>query len=173
MAQPVPTGVVPAAESGVLTYAERERQRLRLRNKRWRHVKAKTEDLRHLTRRKLRIIYGDPDGPPEPPEPRPKTRADCIDQDRPCPWVGCRHHLYLDVHPESGNIKLNFPDLEPEELPVSCALDVAADEGNTLEEIAQKMNLTRERVRQIEVIALAKLKRRMRPEDLASDDHDD
>ena len=30
----------------------------------------------------------------------------------PCPFVSCRHHLYLDINPESGAIKVNFPGLE-------------------------------------------------------------
>lgn len=29
--------------------------------------------------------------------PRPTTRAECRDEARPCPWVGCRHHLLLEV----------------------------------------------------------------------------
>ncbi|MGN6107941.1 MAG: hypothetical protein ACTHU0_22725 [Kofleriaceae bacterium] len=29
--------------------------------------------------------------------PRPKTRADCRAEARPCPWVSCRHHLLLEV----------------------------------------------------------------------------
>lgn len=29
--------------------------------------------------------------------PRPKTRADCLQEARPCPWVGCRHHLLLEI----------------------------------------------------------------------------
>lgn len=50
----------------------------------------------------------------------------------------------------------NFPDREPSEMPPdqSCALD-QSEEPNTLEEIGQLMNLTRERVRQIEDMALA------------------
>lgn len=28
---------------------------------------------------------------------RPLTRADCVDGPRPCPWVGCRHHLLIEV----------------------------------------------------------------------------
>lgn len=32
------------------------------------------------------------------PEPqRPRTRADCEQGPRPCPWVGCRHHTILEV----------------------------------------------------------------------------
>ncbi len=57
---------------------------------------------------------------------RPKTRGDCIDGPRPCPWVSCRFNNYLDVSPR-GSIKLNFPDREPAEVPAdkSCALDIA------------------------------------------------
>lgn len=29
--------------------------------------------------------------------PRPRTRADCNQEARPCPWGGCRHHLLLEV----------------------------------------------------------------------------
>ena len=29
--------------------------------------------------------------------PRPLTRADCGQEARPCPWVGCRHHLAIEV----------------------------------------------------------------------------
>lgn len=28
---------------------------------------------------------------------RPRTRADCVDAPRPCPWASCRHHLLLEV----------------------------------------------------------------------------
>jgi len=77
---------------------------------------------------------------------------------RPCPYVSCKHHLYLDVMPRTGAIKLNFPDLEPWELEETCALDVAEHDHCTLLEIGQLMNLTRERVRQIEADALEKLR---------------
>jgi hypothetical protein len=77
---------------------------------------------------------------------------------RPCPWVACKHHLYLDINPETGSIKINFPDLEPWELKHTCALDVAERGGITLEEVGEIMNLTRERIRQVEVRGLLKLK---------------
>jgi len=89
---------------------------------------------------------------------RPATRGECKNSVRPCPWVGCRYHLYLDVNEESGTIKFNFPGVEIEELIDCCALDVAEEEGCTLEEVGATMNITRERVRQIEMEALGKLR---------------
>ncbi len=89
---------------------------------------------------------------------RPQTRAECKDAPRPCPFVSCRHHLYLDVNPYSGSFKLNFPHLEVWELEETCSLDVADRDGVTLEEVGEIMNLTRERIRQVEVRGLLKLK---------------
>jgi hypothetical protein len=89
---------------------------------------------------------------------RPKTRADCVNSPRPCMFVSCKHNLYLDVNPETGSIKLNFPDKEIWELPYTCALDVAEKGGITLEEVGEIMNLTRERIRQVETRGLLKLR---------------
>jgi hypothetical protein len=89
---------------------------------------------------------------------RPQNRSECLDMDRPCLYVSCRHHLYLDVNPETGSVKLNFPDKEPWELQETCALDVADRGGITLEDVGTIMNLTRERIRQVEVRGLQKLK---------------
>ncbi|MBX3205096.1 MAG: hypothetical protein KF764_08500 [Labilithrix sp.] len=86
---------------------------------------------------------------------RPQTRGDCREGVRPCPFVSCVHHLYLDVSARTGAIKLNFPDIEPHELAESCSLDVAERGGATLEDVGAIMNLTRERIRQVEVKALA------------------
>lgn len=80
----------------------------------------------------------------------PATRAECVGGERPCPFVSCRHHLFLDVDGVNGSIKINFPDREPEELKHSCSLDIADDGDRTLEEIGVVMNITRERVRQVE-----------------------
>lgn len=93
-------------------------------------------------------------------EKRPQTRGDCLALERPCPWVSCKFHLYLDVNPETGSIKINFPGRELDELPETCSLDVADAGGVVLEELGVLMNLTRERVRQIEDRALAALRQR-------------
>jgi hypothetical protein len=68
---------------------------------------------------------------------RPRTRAECKDGPRPCPWIGCRHHLAITVHPERGSIKETFPHLrilqdpegdgleQLEQLAGTCSLDTA------------------------------------------------
>ena len=89
---------------------------------------------------------------------RPRSRADCATGPRPCMFVSCKHHLYLDVNPSTGSIKLNFPDKEVWEMGETCALDVADKGGITLEEVGTIMNLTRERIRQVETRGLLKLR---------------
>jgi hypothetical protein len=89
---------------------------------------------------------------------RPKTRAECVSTPRPCMFVSCKHNLYIDVNPDTGSIKLNFPDKEIWELEYTCALDVAEKGGITLEEVGEIMNLTRERIRQVETRGLMKLR---------------
>lgn len=91
----------------------------------------------------------------------PATRAECLqgeDAQRPCPYVSCRHHLYLGVNERTGSVKLNFPHMEVWDLPESCALDVADRGEMTLEAVGELMSLTRERVRQLETSALEKLR---------------
>ena len=93
---------------------------------------------------------------------RPRTFADCDAADLgasvPCPFVSCKHHVALDVNERAGSIKSNFPDCDPDEIPHTCTLRVAERGGATLDDVAAVMNLTRERVRQIQDIALAKLR---------------
>lgn len=88
---------------------------------------------------------------------RPKTRSECRNGPRPCPHVSCKFHLYLDVNPNTGSIKFNFPNKEVWELEESCALDVAERGGVTLEEVGYYMNLTRERIRQVESNGMKKI----------------
>jgi Sigma-70, region 4 len=125
------------------------------RSRRKRAIRARTISVKRMTKRELelgRMLY------PEVEEiEHPRTRADCSGGERPCPFVSCKHHLYLDVSARTGAIKLNFPDLEVWEMTETCALDVADRGGTTLEEVGAIMNLTRERIRQVEVKGLAKL----------------
>jgi hypothetical protein len=132
------------------------------RSRRKRAVRARTISVKRMTKRELelgRLLY------PETDYWKPKQREECAatgataeeGAERPCPFVSCKHHLYLDVSPRTGAIKLNFPDLEVWEMKETCALDIADRGGTTLEDVGAIMNLTRERIRQVEVRALAKL----------------
>lgn len=129
-------------------------KRRRSRRKRRSRARARTISIRRLSKAELnrgRLLY------PETDYWKPTSREECKDMERPCPFVSCKYHLYIDVHPVRGAIKLNFPDLEVWEMTETCALDVADRSGITLEEVGEIMNLTRERVRQVETAGLAKL----------------
>lgn len=124
------------------------------RSRRKREIRARTISVKRMTKRELeigRLLY------PENNYWKPRTRAECAGGPRPCPFVSCKHHLFVDVSARTGAIKLNFPDLDVWEMNESCALDVADRGGTTLEDVGAIMNLTRERIRQVEVKALAKL----------------
>lgn len=142
----VDEGAAPLPDDGETDAPGRRRRR---------RARAKTISIKRMTKEELRLgrlLY------PEMDYDKPQTRADCAEGERPCPFVSCKHHLYLDVNPSTGSIKLNFPDLEVWEMPDSCALDIADRGGLTLEEVGEIVNLTRERVRQVEMRGLLKLK---------------
>lgn len=102
------------------------------------------------TRRQLTVVTGG--GGPK----RPQSRAECVGGPRPCPYVSCRHHLFLEVHP-NGNIKLPHGKREPEELKPSCSLDVADGGKLTARGVALVLNLSHARIQQIEAVALDKV----------------
>jgi hypothetical protein len=116
-----------------------------------RRQRARTISIKRLSKRELergRALY------PEIDYWKPQKRSDCADGPRPCPYVSCKHHLYVDVHPVRGSIKLNFPDLEVQEMVETCSLDVAERGGLTFEDVAELMNITWHRVQQIQQHAL-------------------
>lgn len=133
----------------------RDRARYRRRNSR-KHPRRKATINIERASKKQRLAWALEDRSDLPL--LPLTRADCADVPRPCPFVTCRWHLYLDVNAGSGNITLNFPDLEVDELQHSCCLDVADEGGVTLEQAGAALNITRERARQLEASALVKLR---------------
>ncbi len=157
MAAPDSGVLLPTLGATALVPEEHEDEpitREQRRSRRKRAVRARTISVKRMTKRELeigRLLY------PEDDYWKPRMREECQDGPRPCPFVSCRHHLFIDVSPRTGAIKLNFPDLEVWDMGESCALDVADRGGTTLEDVGAIMNLTRERIRQVEVKALAKL----------------
>jgi hypothetical protein len=119
--------------------------------------RSKTESIARMGKRKLAVLRQELEElrPDELPK-RPKTRGECADVPRPCPFVTCSRSMFSDVDPETGSIKYNFVD--PSDMPEggSCCLDVADHGGTQLDVIGAIMNVTRERIRQIEEIALRK-----------------
>lgn len=92
---------------------------------------------------------------------RPKIRAHCEDAPRPCPFVSCRYHLAFEVA-RNGSLWMPHgeePDLEA--MRDTCALDVADRGGVTLDDLAVRLNVTRERSRQEIFGALVRMRRRV------------
>ncbi|WP_394838384.1 hypothetical protein LVJ94_15900 [Pendulispora rubella] len=153
--EPATEGALALALSPAETTESEQVTREQRRSRRKRAVRARTISVKRMTKRELeigRLLY-----PETEAVPHPRTRAECAQGMRPCPFVSCKHHLYLDVSAKTGAIKLNFPDLEVWDMTETCALDVSDRGGTTLEEVGAIMNLTRERIRQVEVKGLAKL----------------
>ena len=104
---------------------------------------------------------------------RPRTRGECIDGQRPCPWVSCTEHTVHGLMLREGGDALTDDDLVEAltTLSATCVLDVA-DEGvggedATLQIVGEILGVTRERVRQIEAKALRRVRRAS--EDLRAD----
>lgn len=83
---------------------------------------------------------------------RPRTRGECVDGPRPCPWETCRYHLGA-----TGRHRVNFAGT-PGDASASCALD-HSDQEHTLQEVALLLELGPQRTQQIEAAAVAKLKK--------------
>jgi hypothetical protein len=152
------TGTAEAYEASEPEAEPTTREQRRSRRKR--AVRARTISVKRMTKRDLELgalLNPETDETRALRAQRPVTRADCEGGVRPCPWVSCAHNLYLDVQPRTAAIKLNFPDLEPDQMTHSCALDIADRGGETLEFVGEAMSLTRERVRQLEVRVFAKV----------------
>jgi hypothetical protein len=82
------------------------------------------------------------------------TRGACRKLSGPCPHAVCRFNLTTERRDNRGakSAQAHLPVVHE-----SCALEAANQGGMTLEEIAARLSLTRERVRQIELGALKKL----------------
>lgn len=126
------------------------------------------------------------DQPNDEPIIRPVTRGDCRGGIRPCPFVGCRFNLLLDVNPTTGSIAFNHAaavtlvtnddtddrfdqaaetatDAWAEADVPSCALDVVdaelADE-TPIADVARILGVSRQRVDQIVSKAVVTVRKR-------------
>lgn len=117
---------------------------------------------------------------------RPRTRGECVDGPRPCPWVDCRHHLASDrvqaaydaarfaadrADTKTGNgprqaalealasvgAVLEQTRREAAGMVETCALDIADLGPHTHEAVGEVLGVTREAVRQIEGRAGARI----------------
>jgi len=130
-----------------MTKGKTKKRRKPLNGKKHKALRPYTLPIRGANKEEIelgRLLY------PEKIYNRPQTRGDCSEGLRPCPYVGCKYHLYLDVNQETGSLKLNHPDKEVWELEETCALDVAERLGSTLDGVGKLVNLSRERIRQLE-----------------------
>jgi len=81
---------------------------------------------------------------------RPRRRADCAEVPRPCPFVGCRYNLFLDVRSDGRLVRLRGKHgplaVDPAR---SCALDLAEAGPRSVTEIAEQLGVTKARISQI------------------------
>ena len=78
------------------------------------------------------------------PDTRPKTRGECADMPRPCPFLSCRHHLahdwakpYYGKRPTDDELTERIVDAEH-----TCSLDVADKREHSIAEVAEVMQTT-------------------------------
>jgi hypothetical protein len=88
-------------------------------------------------------------------EQRPKVRGDCVDGERPCSWVSCKHHLLTD---RLAKLSDDEAVAELEAMPETCVLDVADWGGASVAEVARMMGfqhkMTAHRIEQAATAAL-------------------
>ncbi len=75
----------------------------------------------------------------------PRTRGDCVDGPRPCPWISCRYHLGLPFEGKRRSAN-------------TCSLDVAELGGIGQMAVADELGVSRARSGQIEAEALLKFR---------------
>jgi len=102
----------------------------------------------------------------------PRTRSECLTAPRPCPWVGCRYHLALELGP-NGQPLLDSTERRPWEMAETCALDVADRGQHTQTEVAQFFGVSRAAIHETEHRALEKLRALGHGKDKENDDQED
>jgi len=90
---------------------------------------------------------------------RPKTRADCPSPGTPCPYLSCKHHLWVDL--SASGMPTESPAFG--DVKNTCALNYVEEHGSaptTLSCVSKATHTTRQRVDQIVQEGLKKAKRR-------------
>ena len=115
---------------------------------------------------RLPIVESTGGGDP-PATERPRRRGDCLaggsNAARPCPWVSCRYHLYLDIV-HKNRLITPHGNVDVDEIPETCALDVADSGPQSERRVAALMGVVHQRANQLEIAALAKLAARAKRE---------
>jgi hypothetical protein len=88
--------------------------------------------------------------------PIPKNRGECVNGERPCLHLLCKHNLFADVDPDTGALTVNNVYVDPTQMRYSCSLDVADEGEHLLEPLALIMGMTEMGVGKIIKDALAK-----------------
>ena len=96
---------------------------------------------------------------------RPKTRKDCENGIRPCPWGSCRHHLGIhlrkpmpcaggSITPLSHGVSMPLGE-DLDSVVHTCSLDAASEGERTPREVGLLMGISDESVRQATITGLA------------------
>lgn len=86
---------------------------------------------------------------------RPTCRSECREGPRPCPWLQCRYHLWMEERYGSVRLRVGAE---------SCALDIA-ERGDevTFTELGELLGVSQSRAHQICADALTKLRVALEP----------
>lgn len=94
---------------------------------------------------------------------RPTTRGDCVDGPRPCPFVGCRYHIWLEATQFGAIVTQQDGKLQGmHNMRFTCVLDAAEQGPLPVKQIGRLLGVKKERLRQMERVATARLKKKTR-----------
>lgn len=93
---------------------------------------------------------------------KPETWGECktrgLGITKPCGYVSCGHHLAIDVNENNGAVRYNFPGVEVDEMPETCALAVVEKHGaQDMGKVGVILGVVREAISQTTQRAIAKI----------------
>ena len=99
----------------------------------------------------------------------PVTRGDCIDAQRPCPYVSCKWHLLTTIASDGRMYKArDFDERDPDsivaalvEMSETCTLDVADKGGMSEEEIGDIYGVSADKMKRDSMTAVARARARI------------